>query len=264
MTNSHETNHAVKDASCQPESFRMDKAEHLRKWALETIFQSPHVNNEDLCDGLLIADRAVHYVLTGERLSSQQASAKEAVRSNCRLFCAVICRAKCFFQMKHAIIYKLYNIIFSFIPVRIKKVPLHTINCTPNHEWRQVGGPFIVLRQYFLNALHKLGCRFKIKAKFAFARSLPGSISNKICQLPQKLARRLRDIGHKNSSSAGVVGTSTVDEAGGSGNAATSSSDLLRELNDQQVAATYAVRDAVDRLRIQVFHEVGQFIRRKS
>ncbi|AKR48599.1 hypothetical protein [Acetobacter pasteurianus] len=60
------------------------------------------------------------------------------------------------------------------------------------------------------------------------------------------------------------MGTSTVDEAGGSGNAATSSSDLLRELNDQQVAATYAVRDAVDRLRIQVFHEVGQFIRRKS
>ena len=260
----HNQSSTPKPSPCQPESFRMDKAEHLRKWALETIFQSPHVNNEDLCDGLLIADRAVHYVLTGERLSSQQASAQEAVRSNCRLFCAVICRAKCFFQMKHAIIYKLYNIIFSFIPVRIKKVLLHTINCTPNHEWRQVGGPFIVLRQYFLNALHKLGCRFKIKAKFAFARSLPDSISNKICQLPQKLARRLRDIGHKNSSSAGVVGTSTVDEAGGSGNAATSSSDLLRELNDQQVAATYAVRDAVDRLRLQVFHEVGQFIRRKS
>lgn len=55
-----------------------------------------------------------------------------------------------------------------------------------------------------------------------------------------------------------------MDEAGGGINAATSSSDLLRELNDQQVAATYAVRDAVDRLRIQVFHEVGQFIRRKS
>lgn len=68
---------------------------------------------------------------------------------------------------------------------------------------------------------------------------------------------------HKNSSSGRFVDSPTVDEAGGSSNAVASSSDLLRELNDQQVAATCAVRDAVDRLRLQVFHEIKHLIRRQ-
>lgn len=55
-----------------------------------------------------------------------------------------------------------------------------------------------------------------------------------------------------------------MDVAGGGDNAAASSSDLLRELNEQQIAATSAVRDAVDRLRLQVSREIEQLIGRKS
>ncbi|WP_349934821.1 hypothetical protein [Acetobacter sp. A11-2] len=96
---------------------------------------------------------------------------------------------------------------------------------------------------------------------FAACDQASAKCPKKFPPIPEKQRQRMRQI---TTEFLLHTGTSAVDGASGGNNATASSPDLLRELNDQQVAATYAVRDAVDRLRLQVFHEVGQFIRRKS